>query len=307
MPLDGIQQVTQPKHDLSTGLFDFDIEMRPLFYGQPRALGDNHPHTSMAGVPTDKAQALVRNDTNQVLGIHSRRYKPTRYTNSLRAVSQALMQCPHIDVTDIDVNDELFDGGARMCRRIVFHKHMIEPQVGDIVKLMLVVRDSYDGNWAFQLDFSAMRLWCLNGCTTADFTLRSYHKHTKAINVGLEADKITDAISAFENREKEFRLWIGKKVSNDAVKDLFSYTLASYKARTGEMTVSERTLSDLLVRYQDEQRSMGPTIWSVYNAATNWSSHPGDKIRGAAQNVLLHRESKVAKMLRSERWALLTA
>ena len=41
-------------------------------------------------------------------------------------------------------------------------------------------------------------------------------------------------------------------------------------------------------------------MWGVYNAMTNWSSHPDT--RGQKHNVIRTRENKVSKTLTSKPW-----
>jgi hypothetical protein len=49
----------------------------------------------------------------------------------------------------------------------------------------------------------------------------------------------------------------------------------------------------------------GPTLFAVYQTATDWSSHPVTK--GALHNVSRKREKQVAEMMTSSEWRSLAA
>ena len=83
--------------------------------------------------------------------------------------------------------------------------------------------------------------------------------------------------------------------------------------------VNTRLSDYLLYRYQQEQGSLGKTLWALYNAVTHWSTHTDETYekvndkgnvveiamgrKGSSKaNVQKEREIKVREMLDSRYW-----
>jgi len=267
---------------LDTAVFDFPVEMMPLtstvetrksikMDGYEIEGGLEHINID---IPNNMARAVIRTDTMEPLAVHGSRYEITPHTELFGKMNDMLRDSD-LDLSDIDVKDQLFENGAKAKRTIIFNKHIIEPQIDDIVNLKLDMYNSYDGSWAWQSNFSAMRLWCLNGCTTADLTVRTYQRHTRNINIDGNTTKMNNAIEGFEQREGEFRHWMQKKVIHDDVVDLFKSTIAHTPRPSDKTKFNPTLVDDLMERYYREQRLLGNNVWAVYNAATDWSTHIG--------------------------------
>jgi len=302
-----------PIQQLDTAAFDFPVEMLPLTSSietsSPLKIGNMEVmprnETLNIDIPHNMARAVIRTDTMEPLAVHGSRYQITPHTELFGKMNQMLIDSD-LDLSDITVEDNLYENGARAKRTIIFNKHIIEPQVDDIVKLKLDMYNSYDGSWAWQSNFSAMRLWCLNGCTTADLTVRTYQRHTKNINIEGSAVKMNNAIEGFEQREGEFRHWITKAVNDDDVNTLFKSTIAHAPSPSDRLKVNATLADDLMGRYYKEKRLLGNNVWAVYNAATDWATHIGET-KGKAHNVARTRETKVANMLNHNNFKLLAA
>ena len=289
--------------DIDLSAMDFPVELQEIFTKIP----NSHPSWSpLSGVQTytavsrDRAQAVVRTDTNEVLGVHGGRYAIRSYSDNAGRMIEALKESD-IDVTGATGKVQVFEGGRKLKAEIILPNEIIEPAIGDITQLRFRLYDSYDGSYASQNVLEGMRLWCLNGCTSPDFSLKSYQKHTKQINssdaeMSKTLTKMNTALIAFHEREAEFRRWCDTSVQRVAVQDMFERTLAHAPTRTKPNAVSEPSLNALMKNFDDEPR----TVWGAYNAATAWSSHPDTK--GKVYNVERTRETKVASMLRDKHW-----
>ena len=64
-------------------------------------------------------------------------------------------------------------------------------------------------------------------------------------------------------------------------------------------------MKDLNNAWERYAPKYGPTLFAVYQTATDWASHPVTK--GALHNVSRKREKQVAEMMTSSEWRQLAA
>ena len=109
--------------------------------------------------------------------------------------------------------------------------------------------------------------------------------------------------------------WYDTKVTREEAINLFTKTLAQRTDNVTRKKVANKTmLSNLMKIFDEENRHLHGrgkyeaygtreegTLWSAYNSATHWSSHP-ENSKGKAHNVKIGREDKVRKMLASPEW-----
>ncbi len=271
--------------------YDFPVEVRDVF-----VRGDDGGFIN-AG---PKHQAIVRTDEEAILGIHGSRYKVRPYSEQVNRLMEVVEGLGH----EVSVSEKVYGSGEQYRREILFKDLKIEPKVNDIVKFRIDLFNSYDGSWAEQFVCWAFRLWCLNGCTTSDFSVRSVIKHTNSeFNRELAVNRIENAIEMFFQSETEFRRWIGRETSTQEIEHLFIRTIAHAPTKKDKFHFSKPCLDSLMLNYAHED----PTLWGAYNAATSWATHIGEKVRGAPQNVERNRNNAVAKMLRAPEWLDLAA
>lgn len=289
---------------LDTSRFNFPVEMTavhiPAF-----TLGDKGLITDYHEVPQSMARAVVRTDINEVLGIHGKDYKLAPHSTLFNSVNNGLVESG-LDLSDITVKDGIHDNGARVERRVIFNRHQIDVGEGDMVGLCLNIRNSYDGGWSFVFDFGGFRFHCFNGCVRGVSVARHRGKHTANLSTTAAIEKLKSGVYVLENMRDEFLRYRGTPVIEGQVQTLFKETLA-YLPRHDKETppFSDRALGHLMNLYESNASKLGGNQWAVYNAATEWSSHVEDTMtkRGAAHNVRVQREEKVAQMLRSNQWA----
>tara|TARA_R100000742_G_C4273206_1_gene92706 strand:- start:1247 stop:1804 length:558 start_codon:yes stop_codon:yes gene_type:complete len=164
-----------------------------------------------------------------------------------------------------------------------------------------------------------MGLWrhsCFNTLVSGDKLAYVYGRHTKNFNVPAFASKIQRAGEFISGTGLDrMRDWYDTTITRDEAINLFTKTLA---VRTNNVTRKKEhnkvMLSNLMKIFDEENRHLhgkglyesygerdNGTLWSAYNSATYWSSHPNSK-RGADHNVKVNREDRVRKMLHSNEW-----
>lgn len=279
--------------DVNLSSLDFPTETQSLYTKIESQVNDGLSVHREIG--RKQAQAIVRTDTHEVLGIHGGRYVHRPYLENAGRMIEVLKESD-LDTTEVKPKIQVYEDGRKLKVELLFPKHLIEPAVGDISQLRLRMYDSYDGTFSIQYELDGFRLWCSNGCAKIQKWLRSVEKHTKQISEYEQIDrsilKMNQAMIAFHEREQEFRKWIATPAYRNDVEHLFSKTLAL----GNENKVSDRQMESLLNTYDEEDTN----IWGVYNAATYWSSNP--ETRGKRYNVIRTRENKVSKMLTDKLW-----
>jgi hypothetical protein len=251
------------------------------------------------GDPIEGHKAIVRTDTDEVLGVHGSRYQMVRHDTVVNSIMDAV-KASNISM-DYDLNVVAIENGRKLRGEILFNDVTIQPQVGDYVKFRVSFFNSYDGSWSFSQAADGLRLWCLNGCTHAMGTGRSKFKHTQSINVEGSAAKIVNGLDTFINQREVWQSWMTQKLSAQTAELFFKRTIA--KAPTNQTMVTktnEKQLENLIKIYSDEAKTLGSNKWALYNAMTFWASHTHDlKNPEVARR---NREDAIAKAMSDKLW-----
>ena len=308
--------------DLS--MFDFKVDRRPLFIEAEGGLMKK----------LDRKFAVVRSDTDEVLGVHGKTYKIVphidMYLKHAEAVKKSSAYTPNIEIID-----QLWDNGGKARRTIHFLDHQKSIKDGqDLVNMRSDTFNSLDGSFSFQVFSGMFRSLCLN--TLVFGGEKFYHskqKHTTNINISSAVAKIANSLTMYINNVDKLMLWKNKKVTDEAVALLFANTITKKKSEsfTNIKTALQKEgaeinqlinikLNDYLMhRFQQEKESLGNTLYAVYNAITHWSTHTNEtferqnkkgefveastsRANSNVANVQIAREQKVREVLDSEQW-----
>lgn len=293
---------------LDTSAIKFDIALQPL------------QTSNGLNVDYQTRKAVVDTTNNRVVGTCGKNYKPIAYYEVFDMVSDSLRKS-NIDLSDITVEDNIYDNGAKAHRKIQFNK--IEKSLAkkdDIIRLELNIHSSLDLSRRLSSIFGAIRKWCENGCVTSDYNLAKHFKQTLGLNPQWLADNSVTALDNFENNKQMFDMMLAKSVTDEQVALFFKDTIAKLSKPSGNMLDgfvyhSKQKQTNLMNRYEKEKSQCGgPNLWAVYNTMTNYSTHVdnqdwtgtelsenGDIIKssliGAKHNVKYNRELEVAKSL----------
>lgn len=251
------------------------------------------------GEPINGHKAVVRMDTNEVLGVHGSRYKTVTNTEVVSSIVDA-MQTANLS-KNVTMSIKSIEGGRKMRGEIIFNDLTIEPEVGDYVQFRISFFNSYDGSWAFSQAADGLRLWCLNGCTSPVSTARTRFKHTQSINVEASAAKIKTGYATFINQREVWQSWMKTSVSQNIVERFFKETVAKGFTRQTTVTkTNEKQLENLLKIWDDEKRQLGQNKWALYNCLTYWATHTSDlKNPEVARR---NREDAIAKAMNHKIW-----
>jgi len=255
-------------------------------------------------IDKDRYKAIVRTDTNEVLGVHSGKYNMVKHNDIVENIMEGVALA---DISkDYDHSIRVYENGSKLKGSFVFNDLVQkDPEVNDIIRFKVDYMNSYDGMWSIMINAYGERLWCLNGCTSPEAVTREKNKHTAGFNVQASADQIKLALEVFFNDRERWDAWRATKVNNDQVQKVFEKTLAKPTTPTLTNKVNWKQLTRLMDNYRQEVNVLGNSKWAAYNAATDWASHP-DNVPNP-HRVIVRRQDAVQKMLNNKLWETIDA
>ena len=318
-------------------LFDYDVVPMELKIPDPVNPGE------FCNNAVNK-QVLVRKGkdglSSSIVGVHSDKYKPVSTFELLKSYNGVLTE--NLDCSNVEISDEIFDGGRKARRSIVFKNYQFEVSEGEKIALKLDLFNSFDGSWPWFSAFGALYFVCMNGLVSGQFAMVISKKHTTGFAINSEIAKIKNASEMFNSDIEKFKRWTQKKVSWGQVEDVIKKTLAlkpkSFKQRAlNEPEKHSEPVLEYIMResarlcggVRPQRSEAQPSVWDVYNAATHWSTHNQElrlkkvnptsrksdldyemtdiRKNAGSHNVNRDREIKVAQMLISQPWQQMAA
>jgi len=265
--------------------FNFPVEQQPI-------------HDQLGNIIAGH-QAVVRTDTDQVLGVHGSRYKIVSHDDVVNSVLDGVKSADLSD--DYEVSVDVLEDGRNLRGEILFNNLTVEPAVGDYVKFRVSFFNSYDASWSFSQQANGLRLWCLNGCTTPDTVARSRYKHTASINVEGAAAKVVNGLEHFQSRKDVWQSWMQTKLEQQQIENFFKKTVCKAFTRQQSVTkTNEKQLENLLSIWSDERSSLGSNKWALYNCLTYWATHTQDLRK--PEIAKYNRELQIASAMKSKQW-----
>lgn len=271
--------------DLVRNGYEFPVETQPIF----DKFGNE--------IPDQKC--VMRTDTNAVLGVHGSRYQIIKHDDVVSSLMDAV-KASNIS-RDYTTNFSVIEDGRKLRGEILFNDLTVEPKVGDFVKFRISFFNSYDGSWAFSQSADGLRLWCLNGCTTANKTASSKFKHTQSVNIEGSAAKMIFGLETFMNQPDVWRQWMTSSVTDAMAETFFKATIAkSFTNQVQNQKTNEKQLEKLLSIWHNESDELGDNKWALYNAMTYWSSHT--KELKNPEVTRRNREDAISKAMQHKLW-----
>lgn len=124
-------------------IYDFPVELQPIYLAGNREI----PHR----------KAVVRTDDMRTLGIVSSDYGLVKHASVIDSFREA--GAGH----EVQEKIALGNAGATLFYQMTFPKVQMEVKKGDIVRLQMIAKNSYNGNNSLQIILGALRLVCTNG------------------------------------------------------------------------------------------------------------------------------------------------
>ena len=227
-------------------------------------------------------KAIVRTDTNEVLGIHSNGYKLVKHEEVFPVVEDVFNKL--LDTNGMQIHNTVDNSGARVLRTYLFPEHEIRLPKDDNVALQVRVANSLDASFSFVLQAGGIRWACWNGCVSGAVMANVKHKHTAGLDVEYVLGVLNRSLQDFENNGELWKRWSMTLVSNEQATAILT-----------SLATSKKMLEELKVNWQLQRCTLGATAWALYNVMTEWSTHTSTK--AAQSTALLQREAKVRAVL----------
>ena len=278
------------------GKADFNVYTRPVFFQSDEGLNR---------IPNKLA--LVRDDTEDSLGVVSDSYQIAQHPDAFRTVER-IIAGSELDLEGVKRTISVSHGGARAYAIYSLPAHTIETSKGDPSALQISARNSFDGSWCFHVDIGSVRMICTNGQVFLEDFAMFKSKHTRGLNMAHAARKLSNAVEVYAKEVDRWKEW-----QQTDVTDAFAFTVFGRIANCKAMHSNKlgAWISDLqytinnpidllqepeiyrnktLVRLWDhyranERKALGSNLWAVYNAVTHWATHTPATKSTAQKNI----------------------
>ena len=227
---------------------------------------------TQSGIITDSV-AIVREDTQKILGVHKNSYEV--FQN--QQMADMLFQLS--DKANLPIHSAgSLNGGAKVF--IQLETEDLNLSYGDKVKGYLTAVNSFDGSTSLAFGHSHLTISCQNTFFGAYRNLSSKIKHTKSMVIKIE-DLIKDAEQIrieekanFETIKKLSEVQMSDKWVDEVLKGLFNVSLADVKEDAD--TISTRNKNNI-IRFKDalaqETAYKGNTLWGLFSGVTKYTTH----------------------------------
>lgn len=249
--------------------------------------------------PIEGWKVLVREDTGTPLHVHRNSYKMLSHDDVVNATYDSIKQTNISQDFGFDVKS--LDDGRKLQIEVLFNDLVAEPAVGDYCKYRIRVWNSYDGTYAYQTVADAMRLWCLNGCTTPDSISKVWMRHTSQVSVEGAAEKISNGLEIFHGQKELWQGWMKQKITAKKAENFFKKYLINHQTKSSEEKYNSKQLEKLMGQLKTEIKDLGSNKWALYNCMTHWATHTTE--HKSPVSVTRDREQKIAKAINTKAWA----
>ncbi len=260
---------------------DWEVAKRPLFTeltsGEPQPVADH--------------RAVVRTDTDAVLGIVSDGFRPVQNREAF-AILDALVGA---QAAMFHTAGSL-GGGRRVWALVKLPQHLVVTG-DDVVDQYLLLANGHDGSLALTMKFTPIRVVCQNTLSAALPETRAgrqqrvpdgvYIRHTESADVRIDEARRVLGIATryFEVAGAAYRAMSAKQITDELLRGylnvVFPLTLPSVRPTPAQLEAAERKQREIVTRVAflfekgrgNELPGVRGTVWAAYNGATEWVDH----------------------------------
>lgn len=198
-------------------------------------------------------KAIVRTDTNQVLGVVGNDYEFIRHEEVLQNMEKNLpteLTCRQITMCK--------DGAVMFAHYETPKIKGVDIKLNDIVSFGLEVFNSYDGSMPMGFQFVAKRLVCLNGMTIPRSIAHIAVRHTSFYNLGKINTEFNRKLPLLQQSVDKWRDWS---------------KLTPKKSRVDSF-LKTHVREQLRKRFETEYATgEDKTVWRLFNILTAYNTH----------------------------------
>ncbi|MFA5999898.1 MAG: DUF932 domain-containing protein [Candidatus Paceibacterota bacterium] len=238
----------------------WEVETQPLFLGDGRQAYDGN--------------AVVRKDTNKILGVVGPKFTPLQNTDAFSVYNPLVEN----KLVNIETCGSLFNG-----RKVwILGKvnggttHTADIVQGDTVELYVLLSNTHDGTAAVRFGFTPVRVVCNNTLkmsinNAASKLIRVIHSTNVKSNVENLRDVMNMAAGEFIASAEVYRS-LAKKQINAA--DLAKYIRIVFDIADDK--TKSKALTEVTAAFENKENTlpgMKGSGWAAYNAVTDYINH----------------------------------
>ena len=229
-----------------------------------------------SGIITDSV-AIVREDTQKVLGIHKSSYEVFQNQQMVETLMQ-LSETANLPIHKAGT----LNGGTKVYIQLKTEdlNFAYGTNKGDTIKGYLTAVNSFDGSTSLAFGHSTKTISCQNTFFSAYRGLATKIKHTKSMVIKVDdLLQMAEQIRAEEQRnfatiKKLSEVQMSEKWVDEVLKGLFNVSLADVKADAD--TISTRNKNNI-AKFRDalsqEVAYKGQTLWGLFSGVTKYTTH----------------------------------
>jgi hypothetical protein len=210
--------------------------------------------------------AVLDTENNKAIHLHGANYQLIPYERILSGLSTALDEY-EIDISDTSIKFNLSPHLNYMKLRILFGDtgnfgtYSMSYNENDKLKFGIEVISSYDASIIYQLRSMFLRLVCANGMKSFEDINSSMKRHTLNFNLDDSFTKLKNLNTTFSDMKNKVEAYQSVELSRQDVEKLF-------RKFSNNSDGKYHLLNNVL-----ETDANKSTLYDVYNALTNYSTH----------------------------------
>jgi hypothetical protein len=210
--------------------------------------------------------AVLDTENNKAIHLHGANYQLIPYEKILSGLSNALDEY-EIDISDTSIKFNLSPDLNYMKLRILFGDtgdfgtYSMSHDENDKLKFGIEVISSYDASIIYQLRSMFLRLICANGMKSFEDINSSMKRHTLNFNLDDSFTKLKNLNTTFSDMKNKVEVYQSVELSRQDVEKLF-------RKFSNNSDGKYHLLNNVL-----ETDANKSTLYDVYNALTNYSTH----------------------------------
>lgn len=250
--------------------------------------------TTESGIVLDK-EALVNEDTNDVLGIVSPGYELVMNEEVDEIFSEAMQA---FDVKE--TQDHLDAETKRWKRRVIFGDDRLTTEVapGDATGVMLEIHNGYNGKTAFGYELMGFRWLCTNGMVMGKSSLFKESFAHFVNNPEKLRDSFEMKFDAFHKNAEIWKDWSKRPMSQGQFEEFVTGHTKPDDGSKAKKTqyLGTKVAKSIIDSYESLliEQKLDDTMWGAFNVLTYLSTHTAKARRGS--NVFSQRHKTLNRL-----------
>lgn len=296
------------RHEFALPASDFGLEssatMFPIGERDLASIVFGDESTSIGSV-SQTHKAIVRLDTDEIVGIVSKKYQPLANSSYFSTVEQALRDAIPEEMREgVMVRDKVAGGGSWTQREYVFPafaEELSNSTYSTKVGLRIVAWNSYDGSASAGLLSGLIDFICTNGMIVGRDIAKEMRRHSTLLTANHFLPRLRQNLGDIGGHIEEVRKMANTPLNQDAALSLLEKHFSGSRA------------AEILMRAQVEAERRGETVQALHAALTMYASHATDTFKQRSDDparearLLRGREDEVYRVVSTPEWRELLA